>query len=138
MRAEAIFGPVSILALWTAMVLLQTGLRRLGAVRSRRVRGGAFRYGESADVPDDLKVWNRNLMNLLEMPILFYVVCISFYVTRQVTPGVVALAWVYVGLRLLHSLVHLTSNRIIVRFGVFAIGNFVLLAHWLWFMARVL
>ena len=138
MRAEAIFGPVSILALWTAMVLLQTGLRRLGAVRSRRVRGSAFRYGESADVPDDLKVWNRNLMNLLEMPILFYVVCISFYVTRHVTAGVVTLAWVYVALRLLHSVVHLTTNRVIVRFSLFAAGNVVLVAQWIAFIKRVL
>jgi hypothetical protein len=137
-HAEAIFGPVSVLALWTSAVLLLTGLRRVSAVRSRRVRQGAFRYGETPEVPDDLKVWNRNLMNLLEMPILFYVVCIGFYVTRQVTPGIVVLAWVYVGLRLLHSLVHLTSNRVILRLGVFAVGNFVLLAQWICFMARVL
>src|SRR5215468_10359961 len=102
MRAEAIFGPVSVLALWTAGVLLMVGIRRVIAVRSRRLRQGAFRYGESPEVPDDVRVWNRNLMNLLEMPILFYVVCIGFYVTRHVTPGVVTLAWVYVALRLLH------------------------------------
>ncbi len=138
MRAEAIFGPVSVLALWTVAVLLLTGFRRVGAVRARRLRQGAFRYGESPEVPDELKVWNRNLMNLLEMPILFYVVCIGFYVTRQVTQAIVVLAWVYVGLRLLHSLVHLTSNRVIVRLTVFALGNFVLLAQWLCFMVRVL
>jgi hypothetical protein len=137
-RAEAIFGPVCVLALWTGAVLLLTGLRRVSAVRSRRLRQGAFRYGESSEVPDDLKVWNRNLMNLLEMPILFYVVSIGFYVTRQVTPGIVVLGWVYVALRLLHSFIHLTSNRVIVRFGVFAVGNLVLLATWILFMIRVL
>jgi hypothetical protein len=137
-RAEAIFGPVSVLALWTGVVLLLTGLRRVSAVRSRRLRQGAFRYGESPEVPDDLKVWNRNLMNLLEMPILFYVVCIGFYVTRQVTAAVVMLGWIYVALRLLHSFVHLTANRVIVRFGVFAAGNVVLLATWILFMRRVL
>lgn len=138
MRAEAIFGPVCVLALWTGAVLLLTGLRRVSAVRSRRLRQGAFRYGESPEVPDDLKVWNRNLMNLLEMPILFYVVCIGFYVTRKVTPEIVVLGWVYVALRLLHSFVHLTSNRVIVRFGVFAAGNVVLFTEWIRFMLRVL
>jgi hypothetical protein len=137
-RAEAIFGPVSVLALWTAGVLLMVGLRRVIAVRTRRLRQGAFRYGESADVPDDVRVWNRNLMNLLEMPILFYVVCIGFYVTRHVTPGIVRLAWVYVALRILHSLIHLTSNHIVARLTVFAVGNFVLLATWIAFMRRVL
>jgi len=136
-RTEAIFRPVSVLALWTAGVLLMTGLRRVMAVRSRRLRQGAFRYGESPDVPDDLKVWNRNLMNLLEMPMLFYVVCIGFYVTRQVTPSVVLLGWAYVALRILHSLVHLTSNHIVARLTVFAVGNFVLLDMWIVFMRRV-
>jgi hypothetical protein len=138
MRQEAIFGPVSALAIWTLGVLYMTGLRRLGAVRARRVPGNAFRYGESPEVPNELRVWNRNLVNLLETPLLFYVVCIAFYVTHQVTPGVVTLAWVYVGLRFLHSIVHLTENRTIVRFSVFAVAGFVLLGHWLWFAARML
>ena len=72
------------------------------------------------------------------MPILFYVVCIGFYVTRQVTLGVVVLGWVYVALRLLHSLVHLTSNQVIVRLTLFAVGNFVLLGTWILFTIRVL
>jgi hypothetical protein len=137
MRPESIFGPVCALALWTGAVLLLTGLRRVFAVRAGRIRPGAFRLGESADVPDDVKVWNRNLMNLLEMPILFYVGCIVFYVTRHVGPGVVVLAWIYVGLRVLHSLVHLTWNRIIVRLALFAAGNFVLLSLWIRLVRRL-
>jgi hypothetical protein len=137
-RGEAIFGPVSVLALWTGAVLLGTGLRRVRAVQRGRVPPGAFRYGESPEVPDNLKVWNRNLMNLLEMPILFYVVGIAFYVTRRVTPDVVVLGWVYVALRLLHSFVHLTSNHVIVRLGLFTVGNFVLMTMWIRFVIRVL
>lgn len=133
-----IFAPVGALAVWTMVVLFLTGLRRVGAVRARRVPRTAFRYGESAEVPDDVRVWNRHLMNLLEMPLLFYVAALAFYVTRQVTAGVVALAWAYVALRLLHSFVHLTSNRIIVRLLIFAAGNVVLLAQWVCFLARAL
>jgi hypothetical protein len=133
-----VFAPVGVLAVWTMVVLFLTGLRRLGAVRARRIPPGAFRYGESPEVPDDVRVWNRHLMNLLEMPLLFYVASVSFYVTRQVTAGVVALAWAYVALRLLHSFIHLTSNRVVARLLVFAAGNFVLLAQWIWFLARLL
>jgi hypothetical protein len=138
MRQETIFAPVGALAVWTTVVLFLTGVRRVKAVRAGRIPPGAFRYGESPDVPDDVRVWNRNLMNLLEMPLLFYVASIAFYVTRQVTAGVVALAWVYVALRLLHSSVHLTSNRVVARLLVFSVGNFVLLGQWIWFLARVL
>jgi len=138
MKPEAIFGPVGVLAVWTGVVLFLTGFTRLRAVRRGRVRGGAFRLGESKDVPDDVAVVNRNLMNLLEMPVLFYVACLSIYVTRHVTSGVLRLAWIYVGLRLLHSLIHLTRNVVVYRLLVFAVSNVVLLAIWIGFIRRVL
>ena len=138
MRQEVIFAPASVLAIWTMLVLLMTAIRRVGAVRARRVHAEAFRYGESAEVPDDVRVWNRHLMNLLEMPLLFYVASISFYVTRHVSSGVVALAWAYVALRLLHSLVHLAANRIVPRLLVFTAGNVVLMVLWICFTRRIL
>jgi hypothetical protein len=138
MRQEAVFVPVSVLALWTACMVFMVGFSRIRAVKAGRVRRGAFRLGESADVPADVTVWNRNLMNLLEMPLLFYVVSIAFYVTHQVTPRVVTLAWIYLALRLAHSVVHVTSNRILVRLTSYAASNVVLLSLWIQFIARVL
>jgi hypothetical protein len=137
MRQEAIFAPVGALAIWTLGVLTATGLRRVRAVRARRVPANAFRLGESADVPDELRVWNRNFMNLLETPLLFYVVSLAFYVTRKVSPGILAMAWAYVALRFLHSLVHLTTNRTVVRFSVFAASVTVLAWQWISFMVRL-
>jgi len=134
---NAIFRPVVVLALWTGMVVALTGLRRLWAVKQGRVPTRVFVAGESPEVPDDLRIPNRNLMNLLEMPLLFYVVCTAFYVTGRVAPGVVSLAWAYVGLRLAHSLVHLTYNRVFHRFLVFATSNIVLLVMWIQFARTV-
>jgi hypothetical protein len=138
MRQETIFGPVSVLALWTGFMVLMVGFSRIRAVRAGRIRPSAFRLGESADVPADVTVWNRNLMNLLEMPLLFYVVSIAFYVTHQVTPKVVTLAWIFLALRLAHSLIHVTSNRILVRLFFYAASNIVLLSLWIRFISRVL
>jgi hypothetical protein len=137
MRAESIFGPVSALAIWTGGVLLINGYRRIRAVLSGLLRASAFKVGESADVPTDLVVVNRHFMNLLEMPVLFYVVCISLFVTHQVDDATIWLSWLYVGLRLIHSLIHLTSNRVSQRLIPFALSNFVLLALWLVFIYRV-
>ncbi len=137
MRAESIFGPVSALALWTGFVLLLTGVRRILALRSGRLPASALRLGESADVPDDLAIANRNFMNLVEMPLLFYVVCISLYVTSRVDSTTVWVSWLYVVLRLIHSLIHLTSNNVVHRLLPFALSNFVLLAIWLIFIHRV-
>ena len=138
MRQEAVFVPMSVLALWTGCMVFMVGFSRIRAVKAGRVRRGAFRLGESPDVPEDVTVWNRNLMNLLEMPLLFYVVCIAFYVTHQVTPRVVTLAWLYLALRLAHSLVHVTSNRILVRLSSYAASNVVLVMLWLRFISRVI
>jgi len=138
MRPEAIFVPVSVLALWTGVVLLLTGARRVHAVRAGHVPRAAFRLGESPEVPPAVSIPNRNLMNLLEMPMLFYVACIAFYVTRHVGRGVVTLAWAFVALRLLHSIIHLTWNGVLPRLGAFALSNVVLLAMWIQFLARVL
>jgi hypothetical protein len=138
MRPEAIFAPVSVLAFWTGFVVLLTGFLRVRAVFIGRLRSSAFRLGESAEVPADLTLWNRNLMNLLEMPVLFYVVSIALYVTRHVETGIMVLAWLYVGLRVVHSLVHVTYNRVVHRLIAFALSNFVLCAIWIWFVVRVL
>jgi hypothetical protein len=136
MRAEAIFGPVGVLALWTMGVLSLTAIRRVGAVRAGRVKRGAFRLGESAEVPADVSIPNRNLINLLEVPVLFYVVCLCLYVTHQTQPGLLWLAWTYVALRVAHSLVHLTTNNVMHRLTLFGLSNFVLLAIWIWFLVR--
>jgi hypothetical protein len=138
MRTERIFVPVAVLAIWTVLVVFLTGLRRVQAVRAGRVPRGAFRFGESAEVPADVVVVNRHLMNLLEMPILFYVVALGFYVTQYVEASIVGLAWAYVALRLMHSFIHLTSNRIIPGLMTFAAGNVALAALWIMFLRRVI
>jgi hypothetical protein len=135
--SEAIFRPVGVLAMWTLLVYLLIGISRIRAVRGRRVSREAFLYGESPEVPPDVSLPNRNLMNLLEAPVLFYVVCLCSYTTHHVTRGLLSLAWIYVGLRLAHSLVHLTTNRIPHRLLTFAASNFVLAALWIRFLRAV-
>jgi hypothetical protein len=107
------------------------------AVRTHRVPVHAFRLGESAEVPPELAVFNRNFMNLLEMPLLFYVVCLALYVTHAVDRTALLLGWAYVVLRLVHTAIHLTFNRVNVRFVPFAASNVVLLTLWIRFIARV-
>ena len=135
MPPESMFEPVVALALLTMGVLLYTGYKRFSAGFAGRVRAGDFRYGETANVPPDVAVANRNFMNLLEAPVLFYTVCIAAYVTRQTGPWMLGLAWLYVVLRIVHTFIHLTYNKILHRFSSYAASNVVLLALWLKFAA---
>jgi len=132
MRSVAIFYPVLALALWTLLVLLLVPLVRIRAVRLRHITSGDFRYGESDAVPPWVRLPNRNYMNLLELPVLFYVACVVAFVTGSVSPLAVSLAWAFVGLRVLHSVVHLTYNNVLHRLGAMALSSValaVLLVH---------
>ena len=69
-------------------------------------------------------------MNLLELPVLFYVGCLAFYVTDTVDAAAVVLAWSYVALRAAHSSIHLRYNNVFHRLTAFAASNVVLVALW--------
>lgn len=118
------------LAAWTFAVLMLVPIARFRAAAQGKVNAGDFRFGESARVPGAVSLPNRNFMNLLELPLLFYVVCIALYVTLSVDALAVALAWIYFVLRLAHSLVHLTYNNVLHRLGAYAASAVVLAALW--------
>jgi hypothetical protein len=118
------------LAALTFVVLLLIPFARFKAGRNRQVTVQDFKYGESANVPGKVSIPNRNLINLLEVPVLFYVACLTLFVTRSADHNFVYLAWAYVALRALHSLVHLTYNDVLHRLGVYAASNIVLVIIW--------
>ena len=130
---EAIFWPIIALVALTFAVAPQILIRRVKAAFEGTVGPKDFRGGESARVPADVAIPNRNYMNLLELPILFYLVCVCLFVTKHVTPVDVGLAWVFTGLRLIHSIVHLTYNNVLQRLIIFNLGAFVLIALWIRF-----
>jgi hypothetical protein len=126
----SLLGPVFALAAWTIGVLLLVAFRRLSAGRSGAVHPREFALGESSKVPAPAVLANRNYMNLLELPVLFYVACLVAIVAGATTAAMLALAWCYVALRMVHSIIHITYNRIAHRFAVFALSNAVLIALW--------
>ena len=118
------------LAAWTTIVLLMIPVVRIRAALRREVRSNDFRFGESAAVPGQVSLPNRNYMNLLELPMLFYVVCIVLYVTAGASTTTIALAWAFVVLRIAHSLIHLTYNRVVHRLAAFTAANVALVMLW--------
>jgi hypothetical protein len=131
MRNVQILYPMFALAAWTALVLLLIPLVRVRAGIRSEVAVDDFKYGESAAVPPHVSVPNRNYMNLLEIPVLFYVVCLLLQASGGATPAMLRLAWAYVILRIVHSLIHLTYNRVVHRLAAFAISNVALVLLWM-------
>ena len=136
MPQNLIFAPMGALALLTFAVLGLIPLRRFRASSAGQVTPADFKFGESAAVPGHVSIPNRNYMNLLELPMLFYVGGLMFYVAGKVDAVVLDVAWAYVALRAVHSLIHVTYNNVIHRLTAFALGNFVLMAFWMLFFVR--
>ena len=133
MPQELIFAPMGAMALLTFVVLGFIPATRFRAVFARQVTAEDFKLGESPRVPPNVAVTNRNYMNLLELPMLFYVAGLMYYVAGRVDGTVLAVAWAYVGLRAIHSAIHLSYNNVVHRLSVFALSNVVLATFWILF-----
>lgn len=129
--AYAMLWPIFALSGWTLCILLLLAARRLRAAFAGQIKNSAYALGESAAVPTAIVLANRNYMNLLELPLLFYVACLMAFMTLNTSSTLLTLAWIYVALRVLHSLIHVSYNRVLHRFIVFAASNFVLVFLWL-------
>lgn len=133
MPQETIFAPMGAMALLTFVVLGFIPARRFRAAFAGRVKPDDFKFGESAAVPGDVSIPNRNYMNLLELPTLFYVAGLMYYVAGRLDQAALVVAWAYVALRAVHSAIHLSYNNVFHRLTAFALSNFVLLAFWVLF-----
>lgn len=125
-----ILYPVFAMFLLVAFVLVRMARMRLAAVGRREVSVKFYRTYQEGEEPEQLRVVTRHFINLFEMPVLFYVGVILIYITHQVNYWLILCAWAYVGLRYLHSYVHLTANDVLLRFRVYFASGFVLLAMW--------
>jgi hypothetical protein len=130
MNPTAIFHPMLALVAWTFVVLFMIPRRRFRAAREKLVRVADFAYGESANVPGEVRLPSRNLANLFETPVLFYVACLTLFVTAKVDVVAVGLAWAYVAARIAHSLVHVSYNNVMHRMRAFVVGIALLMALW--------
>jgi len=124
----SLIPPVLALIGWTFVMWVWLYATRIPAVRAARIDLVAVsRTGSALDLPPEVTRVADNYNHLHEQPTLFYALALAAQVANAVDGISVALAWGYVGLRVVHSLVQATRNVIIVRFYVFAAASLVLL-----------
>ena len=76
--------------------------------------------------PESVRYAGNNLRNLFELPVIFIAICLFIYVTGATDKFYLNAAWLYVGLRAVHSLIHITVNRVNGRFLVWFVSCVVL------------
>jgi hypothetical protein len=122
-----IIQPVLALMLLTMVVWIYMYIRRIGYIRQHRIDPNSISSPEAlnAALPAAVNAPSNNLKNLFELPIIFYAVCILLLAT-EADATFVNLAWAYVALRAVHSLIHCTFNIVIYRFLVYLLSSLVL------------
>ncbi len=135
MNQSQIFWPMLAQVFLTYMVYAVLGRRRFGPLIAGAVRPKV--YTTRGSEPEGSATASNNLMNQFELPVLFYALCLSLYVSSGVGAATVAIAWVFVALRFAHASVHLTSNRLGMRSALFAAGFAVLGVGWVLFAVHV-
>ncbi len=134
----AIVWPTIALVGLTAVVWLLMYYRRLSEVHAKNIKPQSLAtVAEASEKLTNVSA-AENFSNLLEAPVLFYVLCLWLYVTASVTEGQVFLAWLYVGLRVVHSLIHVTDNHVVARWSVYVLSTVCLFAMWVIFATAIL
>jgi hypothetical protein len=132
-----IIYPVFCLVMLTFFMMAATGITRFISVRRRQVHPRYYVLMSGDTPPDYVQKVGRNMANLLEVPVLFYllaVLVILFEINNQL---LVDLAWLYVALRLVHSIIHISYNNVPHRFIVFVLSVVTLMIMWLQFIMLV-
>jgi len=137
MSHQAILAPLFVQVALTFVLLFTLGPVRVRAVRRGEVKVRDIALGQSA-WPARITQIGRSFDNQFQLPVLFYALVAVAIITAKVDMALVAGAWTFVGLRLLHALIHTTSNTLVNRFYAFVAGAFVLAAMWIWLAMRVL
>jgi hypothetical protein len=138
LKAQWIFVPMLAQVLLTALVWLWMNVTRVGAMLARGIEPQQLASREQHAVIAGVAGPSDNLQNLFEMPVLFYAGVVTAYVTGTVDHHLLVLAWAYVGLRWLHSLIHVSYNRVTHRYGVHVLSTLVLWGLWAVLAGRIL
>ena len=128
-----IIYPIFTLVVFTFVISAGVGGSRLLSVRRREINPRYYALMSGDTPPDYVQKLGRNYANLLEMPVLFYLLGALVVVLGINHQMLSSGAWLYVALRFVHSGIHITYNNSIHRLIVFVLSVLCLLAMWIQF-----
>ena len=130
MDAKLIFMPAVAMVALTFVVWWRMYFMRIGQMKRERIHPQAVATsGQSAARLTDSCAAD-NFRNLFELPVLFYLALVVAALTQQVNAVTICLAWVFVLLRVVHSAIHCTYNKVMHRFYAYFAGGMALWLLW--------
>lgn len=123
-------APAAVLVLWSIIMLFWMAGTRLSAIKNTGGGlGDAKPGGRGQDlegvIPDEVNWKAHNYSHLMEQPTIFYPTVIILAITGA-TGFDAMLAWIYVGLRIIHSIWQATVNKVSTRFLLFLLSSLAL------------
>ncbi|WP_371396018.1 MAPEG family protein [Fretibacter rubidus] len=135
--------PVLALIIWTLIIWAIMYARRIPGMQKARIAPDKARNPDGdwkAKLPEHTQWAAHNYNHLMEQPTIFY--ALMFYIhLSELSAGddmALMLAWAYVALRILHSIVQITINKVMLRFGLFSLSTIVLIWMAIRTIARVI
>ena len=127
-----ILQPVVALAAWTMVMWLWMYATRIPAMVKAKVDADRMVRDPEMTLdkllPPEVSWKAHNYNHLHEAPTVFYAIAILLAIVGQGDGINETLGWAYLALRVIHSLVQVTTNKVLVRFGVFVLSSLVLIA----------
>ncbi|MGB1581203.1 MAG: MAPEG family protein [Nevskiales bacterium] len=126
----AILQPVIALVAWSMLMWLWMYITRIPAIQKAKMQldPEAVNGVQMSTLPAKVRWKADNYNHLMEQPTIFYATAISLALLGAGSGINLTLAWGYVGLRVVHSLVQSLVNKIEVRFAVFSLSSLLLIA----------
>jgi len=130
MAARDLLWPAFAMAGLTLVVMVRMGFERLGQLARERIHPQAV--ASSAQMAARVKDSRAadNFRNLFELPVLFYLALVVGVLLEAASPLALGLAWAFVALRVVHSGIHCTYNKVRHRFLAYVLGGLVLWTLW--------
>lgn len=130
MVKNALLWPAVAMALLTCLVWLRMYSVRIPEMRRRRIHPQSIAQSAKRNAAFEDTRASDNFNNLFEMPVLFYLALFVAAGSAQSTPTVIFLAWSFVTLRWLHSLIQCSYNKVMHRFAAYSLAALSLWALW--------
>jgi len=128
MEASAILQPVFALGLLTIVITIAMYITRVAAMKKHHIHPQKAQNTHNLLelLPKEVTRISNNYNHLFEQPTLFYAVAISIAVLGHVDSFFVICAWLFVALRVAHSIVQTTVDKVMIRFSLFLFSWLVL------------
>jgi hypothetical protein len=128
MQYSPILGPIVALVAWSLVMLVWMAIARRRAFAKLGISWGTIPRGSrgvnlDGKAPDEAQWPSHNYIHLMEQPTIFYAIALTLALMDFGSGINLWIAWGYVGLRIVHSMVQSTVNIVQIRFPIFLLAT---------------